>query len=184
MHTEFKPWLADRTSCYQHIQEFIKYSNAGKMFKGILEEEVDDLATDCWIWIWEGSCTARTAVKEAYGDNLVLGWDGDKMARMTVKVAATYYLRQRGTKNKRTKKFRREVYQEMLMDADIKTTGERVELDLAKEEKVLMLWNAGELSTDDAMGRLQLSSRQSLYTRFEHLVQRLKKELLPHNTAE
>lgn len=183
MHTEFKPWLADKGSSYLHIVEFIKRSNAGKMFTSILEKEAEDLATDCWIWIWEGSCMARTAVQTSYNGSMVLGWNGDKMARMTVKVATTYYLRQLGKTNKRFKKLKREAYEEMILQTEIKTTGERIELDLVKEEKVLMLWNAGELSTEEALQKLSLTSRQSLYSRFEILVQRLKMELQDQSNA-
>ena len=184
MNTEFKPWLADKATSYMHIVEFIRWSNAGKMFTGILEQEVTDLATDCWIWIWEGSCVARTSVKESYSDILVMDWKSDKMIRMTIKVAVTYYLREMGKKNKRFKKFMKESYEEMLMQAQIKTTGEKIEFDLKKEERILMLWNAGEIDTAEAMEKLSLSSRQSLYSRFEVLVARLKLELQENNTAQ
>ena len=184
MHTEFKPWLADKATSYLHIVEFIQWSNVGKMFRGILDQDAHDLATDCWIWIWGGSCVARTSVKESYSEILIQDWKTDKEIRMTIKVAVTYYLREMGKKNKRHKKFIKECYEEMLMETKIVTTGESVDLDLKKEERVLMLWNAGEIDTAEAMEKLSITSRQSLYSRFEVLVARLKLELQGNNTAE
>jgi len=181
---DFTSWIADKKTCYDHILEFMTYSNVGKMFSSILGVEARELAVDCWIWIWEGSCTTRGLVKEWYGDILIENWKVEREARMSVKVASTYFLRILGTKNKRFKKFQKEVKEALMLEVEIKSTGEGIELNLSKEDKVLMLWNAGEIDTAEAMERLSLSSRQSLYNRFQSLMERLKLELLSGSTAE
>lgn len=58
------------------------------------------------------------------------------------------------------------------LECKMKVVNDR--LDLTVEEKVLMLWHAGEFSTEEALQKLSLKTRKSLYDRWDNLVKKIK----------
>jgi hypothetical protein len=183
MEKGFKEWLADKEASYGHIKEYFKRAPEAKRKVSIMKKygmDFDDLVSDCWIYIWEKDYACCKTVRGYYNDNLVLGWDEERKLRKSIQVAAWYYLLENCSNAFDKSAAMKEIISsgelaKNMEDWMVKSKGV-ITADWTKDEKekVLVLWASGEMADEMAMDLLGITSRKTLYNRWEELAGRLK----------
>lgn len=183
MAAEFKEWLADKETSYKHIKEYMFKAGEAKKKVSILKKygmEIDDIITECWIYIWEKEYACCTTVRSYYNNNLILGWDEERKVRKSIQVAAWYYLLETCSSNHK----KTAVVKDVIASGELAKNMEDwmgaskkiITSDWTKDEKekILILWASGEMAEEMAMKLLNITSRKTLYNRWETLASRLK----------
>ena len=184
--SSFNQYTANKKISYKHIAECIlKDSKISVILSKRFGISKDDLIQDCWAEVWENVESNRKDFqyhKKAYSGRRIRSELEDCKTRKTTSVMVNYFLKKRYDSEKEKRDVRlkfnyKENLEEMLDSSRqgfyVENSILHMELNLSKEESVILNWKINVLDCEEAMLALNIS-RKTLYNKWEFLQKKIE----------